>query len=244
VGGVGNPSLGAPGQGIGEVVGVAEESIVDDADVGVFGDEVVVDCDSAWEDVAGQVVGDGRVETHRFLDAGFEVGAGFKGWAVADVGEGAESVADFGCQACACGRVMEQLPEGGGDAESHGFGSWMVLNVSMACICTLWEEAGTSSFDVPAPMKRMDSVKRSLRSKVRPVLGCSALSKALKTSGLVLSSPRATRSLEAPATHFAMPFTSDQEKARKSLPRFQRQIKGCAIPCRHALAEAYRTRRQ
>lgn len=69
VGGVGNPALGAPGQG------VAEESVVDDADVGVFGEVVAVDCEAAWLHVAGQIVGDGREEAQCLVNAGLEAGA-------------------------------------------------------------------------------------------------------------------------------------------------------------------------
>jgi len=48
VGGIGYPALGAPRLGVGEVVGVAEETVVDDADLGAFWDVLVVDCDAAW----------------------------------------------------------------------------------------------------------------------------------------------------------------------------------------------------
>jgi hypothetical protein len=61
---------------------------------------------------------------------------------------------------------------------------------------------------VPAPNKTIDSVKRSLRSKVRPVFGCFASVKAPYKSGRVSFLPRATRALDASAVHWAMPFAS------------------------------------
>jgi len=75
VAGVRDPALGPPRVRVGEVVRVVGERVVDDADLGAFGEELIVDCDAAWLDVAGQVVGDRREDAHGFIDAGPEVGA-------------------------------------------------------------------------------------------------------------------------------------------------------------------------
>lgn len=80
-------------------------------------------------------------------------------------------------------------------------------------------------------------MKRSFQSKDRPVLGCFALVKALNMSGRVLSSPRATRVLEASVIHLAIPRASEHEEARKNLPNSQHRIKGCTMPCRHMSAD-------
>ena len=72
---VGDPALRPPRVRVGEVVGVAVEGVLDDADLGGFGEVLVVDREAARLDVARQVVGDRGEDAHGFVDAGAEVGA-------------------------------------------------------------------------------------------------------------------------------------------------------------------------
>ena len=72
---VGDPALRPPRVRVGEVVGVAVEGVLYDADLGGFGEVLVVDREAARLDVARQVVGDRGEDAHGFVDAGAEVGA-------------------------------------------------------------------------------------------------------------------------------------------------------------------------
>jgi hypothetical protein len=80
-------------------VRVAVEGVLDDADLGALGEELIVDYETARLDVAGQVVGNRGEDAHGFVDAGLEVGAGIEGWAETDLEYAGEGGADFGCQA-------------------------------------------------------------------------------------------------------------------------------------------------
>ena len=91
-------------------------------DDGALGYVFAVDGDSTWQNLARQQAADGRGETHGFVDAGTEVGAGLQGGALVDIFYRRKLGADLGGHAGKSGRVADEIEQGGGHGGRGGVG--------------------------------------------------------------------------------------------------------------------------